>query len=84
MDTVEEHFYLMNYRSKVEGMDTIDTGMWEDRAPELEVVKKEPDGVVLVRHWTGEASLNSSVVGGACKIGVFKRLTHVCKFGLQL
>jgi hypothetical protein len=84
MDTVEEYFHLMNYRPKVEGMDTMDTGMWENRSPELEVVKKEPDGVVLVRHWTGEASLNSSVVEGACKIGVFKRLTNVCKFRLQL
>jgi hypothetical protein len=84
MDTVEEHFHPMNHRPEVEGMDTVDTGMGEDRAIELEVVEREPEGVVLVRHWTGEASVNSSGVGGACEIRVFKRSTHVCKSGLQL
>ena len=37
-------------------MDTVDTGMGEDRAAELEVVKREPEGVVLVRHWTGDGA----------------------------
>jgi hypothetical protein len=46
-------------------MDTVDTGMGEDRAAELKVVEREPKGMVLMRHWTGEASLNSSGVGGA-------------------
>jgi hypothetical protein len=38
-------------------MDTLDTGIGEDRVAELEVVEREPDDVVLVRHWTdgGEA-----------------------------
>jgi hypothetical protein len=27
---------------------------------ELEVVEREPKGVVLVRHWTSEASVSSS------------------------
>jgi hypothetical protein len=38
-------------------MDTLDTGIGEDRVVELEVVEREPDDVVLVRHWTddGEA-----------------------------
>jgi hypothetical protein len=31
-------------------MDTVDTGMGEDRAAELEVVEREPEGVVLARH----------------------------------
>jgi hypothetical protein len=53
MDTVEEHFHPMNHRSEVEGMDMVDTGMGEDRATELEVVEREPKGMVLVRHWTG-------------------------------
>jgi hypothetical protein len=35
-------------------MDTVDTGMGEDRAAELEVVEREPEGVVLARHWTGD------------------------------
>jgi hypothetical protein len=29
-------------------------GMREDRAAELEVVEREPEGVVLARHWTGD------------------------------
>ena len=84
MDMVEENFHPMNHRPEVEGMDTVDTGMGEERAAELEVVEREPEGVVLARHWTGEASANSSGVGGACETGVFKNSTHVCNSGLQL
>jgi hypothetical protein len=97
MDTVDEHFHLMNHRSKVEdhfhpmnhrpeveGMDTVDTAMGEDRAAALEVVEREPEGMVLARHWTDEASPNSSGVGGACEIGVFKRLAHIYNSILQL
>jgi hypothetical protein len=51
---VEEHFHLMNHRPEVEGMDTVDTAMGEDRATELEVIEREPEGVVLTRHWTGD------------------------------
>jgi hypothetical protein len=65
-------------------MDTVDAGMEDDRAAELEVVERESNGVVLMRHWTGEASLNSSGVGGACETGVFKRSTHVYNSVLQL
>jgi hypothetical protein len=57
MHTVEEHFHPMNHRPEVEGMDTVDNGMWEDRAIELEVVEREPEGVVLVRHWTGDRAV---------------------------
>jgi hypothetical protein len=57
MHTVEEHFHPMNYRPEVEGMDTVDNDMWEDRAVELEVVEREPDGVMLVRHWTGDRAV---------------------------
>jgi hypothetical protein len=44
----------MNHRPKVEDMDMVDTGTREDRAVELEVVEREPEGVVLMRHWTGD------------------------------
>jgi hypothetical protein len=54
MDTVEEHFHPMNHRPEVEGMDTVDTIMGEDRVAELEVVERELEGMVLVRHWTGD------------------------------
>jgi hypothetical protein len=37
-------------------MDTVDTGMGEDGAVELEVVEREPEGVVLVRHWIGDGA----------------------------
>jgi hypothetical protein len=56
MDTVEEHFHLMNHRSEVYGMNTVDSGMGEDRMAELEVVEREPEGMVLVRHWTGNGA----------------------------
>jgi hypothetical protein len=84
MDTVEEHFHPMNHRPKVEGINMVDTGLGEDRAAELEVVEREPEGMVLARHWTGEALPNSSEVGGAYETGVFKRSTHVCNSELQL
>jgi hypothetical protein len=84
MDTVEEHFHPMNHRPDVEGMDKVDIEIGEDRTVELEMVEREPDGVVLVKHCTGEVSSNSSRVGGACKTGVFKISTHVCNSGLQL
>jgi hypothetical protein len=54
MHIVEEHFHPMNRRPEVEGMDMVDTGMREDRAAELEVVEREPEGAVLVRHWIGD------------------------------
>jgi hypothetical protein len=53
---VEEHFHWMNHRPEVKGMDTVDTGMGDDRAVELGVVEKEPEGVVLARHWTGNGA----------------------------
>jgi hypothetical protein len=56
MDTVDEHFHLMNHWTEVEGMYTVDTAMREDRAAELEVVEREAEGVVLVRHWTGDGA----------------------------
>jgi hypothetical protein len=37
-------------------MYTVDTAMREDRAVELEVVEREAEGVVLVRHWTGDGA----------------------------
>jgi hypothetical protein len=33
-------------------MDMEDRGMGEDMMVEVEVVEREPEGVVLVRHWT--------------------------------
>jgi hypothetical protein len=53
-------------------------------AVELEVIEREPEGMVLVRHWIDDGAVSSSGVGGACEIGVFRRSTHVCKPGLQL
>jgi hypothetical protein len=50
MDMVEEHYHLMNHRSEVKGMDRGDNGMGEDMT--VEVVEREHEGVVLVRHWT--------------------------------
>jgi hypothetical protein len=30
--------------------------MGEDKAAELEVVEREPEGAVLVRHWIGDGA----------------------------
>jgi hypothetical protein len=38
-------------------MDTVDIGTREDRVAELEVVEREPEGVVLARHWTGNGAV---------------------------
>jgi hypothetical protein len=62
MDMVDEHDLPMNDRFGKEGMnmlgsnmvekgmDTVDTGIGEDRATELELVEREPEDVVLARH----------------------------------
>jgi hypothetical protein len=47
----------MNYRLEVEVMDTVDTSIGEDRAAKLEVVEREPEGVVLARCWTGDGAV---------------------------
>jgi hypothetical protein len=60
-------------------MDREDSGTGEDMTIEVEVIEREPEGVVLTRHWTGDGAASSSRVGGVCKIGVFKRSHHVCK-----
>jgi hypothetical protein len=49
MDTLEEHYHPMNHRVELEGMDREDSGM-------VEVVGREPKGMVLVRHWTGDGA----------------------------
>jgi hypothetical protein len=46
----------MNHRSKVEDINTVDTGMG-DRAAELEVVEREPEDVVLMMHWIGDRAM---------------------------
>jgi hypothetical protein len=33
-----------------------DSGMGEDMTVELKVVKREPEGMVLARHWTGNGA----------------------------
>jgi hypothetical protein len=49
-------------------MDREDSGMGEDMTVELEVVEREPEGMVLTRHWTGEASTSSLGVGELAKL----------------
>jgi hypothetical protein len=57
MDTVKEHFHPINHRPELEGIDMVDTSMGEDIAAELEVVKREPEGVVLTRHWIDDGAV---------------------------
>jgi hypothetical protein len=47
----------MKHRPEVDDMDTVDTGMGEDRAAELEVVERELEGVGLARHWTDDGTV---------------------------
>jgi hypothetical protein len=47
---VEENYHSMNHWPEVEGMDREDSGMVEDMIVEMEVVGREPEGVVLARH----------------------------------
>jgi hypothetical protein len=45
MDTVEEH-----YHPEVDGMDRKDSGMGEDMTVEVEMIEREHEGMMLVRH----------------------------------
>jgi hypothetical protein len=48
---------ILDLRPEVEGMNTVDSGMEEDRTTELEVVEREPEGVILARHWTDDGAV---------------------------
>jgi hypothetical protein len=63
MDMVEEQDHLTNHqlgddgmnmvgshKVEMEGMDTVDSVMGEDRTTKFEVVEREPEDMVLVRH----------------------------------
>jgi hypothetical protein len=54
MDMVEER--LSNHRLEVESIDRENSDMREDLTVEVEVVEREHEGVVLVRHWTGDGA----------------------------
>jgi hypothetical protein len=74
MDTVEEHYHPMNHRPEVEGMDREDSGMGEDMTVEVEVVGRELEGVVLVRHWTSGAS---AILSRGCTGRASRRLSSL-------
>jgi hypothetical protein len=52
MDTMEEQYHSMNHRLDEEGMNREDSDMGEDMT--IEVVKREHEGVMLMRHWTDD------------------------------
>jgi hypothetical protein len=52
MDMVEVR--PSNHRLEVEGMDRVDSDIGENMTVEVEVVEREHEGMVLVRHWTGD------------------------------
>jgi hypothetical protein len=56
MDTVDEHYHLMNHRPEVESMDREYSDMGADMRVEVEMVEREHDSMVLVRHWTGDGA----------------------------
>jgi hypothetical protein len=75
MDMVEE--LPINHRTEVDGTDREDSNMVE-----VKVVEREHESVVLVRHWSRDASASSLGMGGACKVGMFRMSHHICKSGL--
>jgi hypothetical protein len=56
MDMVKEHYHLTNHRPEMEGIDREDSDIGEDMMVEMEVVEREHEGVVLVRHWIGDGA----------------------------
>jgi hypothetical protein len=56
MDTEDEHYHPINYRSEVECIDRKDSGMGEDITVEVEVVEREHECVVLARHYTRDGA----------------------------
>jgi hypothetical protein len=54
MYMVEEHYHLINHRSKVEGINREDNNMGEDVIVAVEEVKREHKGMVLTRHLTSD------------------------------
>jgi hypothetical protein len=56
IDMVDEHYHPMNHRLEVEGIDREDSSMRKDMMVEVEVVGREPEGVVLARHWNGDGA----------------------------
>jgi hypothetical protein len=56
MDTVEEHYHQMNHRPEMESMDREDSDVGKDMTDEVEMVEREHEGVVLMRHWTGDGA----------------------------
>jgi hypothetical protein len=70
MNIVDEHYHLMNHQLEVEDMDMVGTDMTEecssnhrsevedmdreDMTVEANVVEREHQSVVLVRHWTDD------------------------------
>jgi hypothetical protein len=53
MDIVEER--LSNHRLEVESIDREDSNMRADMTVEVEVIERH-EGIVLVRHWTGDGA----------------------------
>jgi hypothetical protein len=58
MDTIEKHFHSMNHGLKVEGIDTVNTGMKEYKTTELKVVERELEdndvNEALDQRWSGK------------------------------
>jgi hypothetical protein len=50
MDMVEKHYHPINHWLEVESIDKEDSDTREDMTVDVEVVEREHDGVVLVRH----------------------------------
>jgi hypothetical protein len=62
MDMVDKHMVYMveeclsNHRPEVEGIDRNDSDIGEDVTVEVEVVEREHESMVLIRHWTSDGA----------------------------
>jgi hypothetical protein len=54
MDMVEEHYHSMSHRPEMEDIDGEDRDMREDMTIEVEVIEREHEDVMLVKHWTSD------------------------------
>jgi hypothetical protein len=56
MDMVEVHYHSVSHQPEVEDIDREDRDMREDMTVEVEVIEREHENVMLVKHWTGDGT----------------------------
>jgi hypothetical protein len=65
MDMVEEHYHSVSHQPEVEDIDREDRDMREDMTVEVEVIEREHEDVMLVKHWIGDGTESIDKVVGS-------------------